>query len=195
MDSVSFKARFVDSVNIKAVRDNGRLQNKTVSFVKRNPDSKLDYYSMSDIVNLWEDGVNSNYAQSMMCHSNVIEEGKHRDIYFLTEQTDNFRKIIPEKVLGMVEVTKYRDYSKIDYIQTKADSIFKARGRTHKGVGWAMLKMVEKLYGNKKIILHSVKEAVEFYKKYGFVVTYENCTNPKMELNRRARLSKSRVFH
>ncbi len=47
-----------------------------------------------------------------------------------------------------------------------------------------MLTMSEKIYGKNKIVLNAVRKAVEFYKKYGFVITYNQCTNPRMVLNR-----------
>ena len=186
INNVSFKATFVDNVNIKTLNDNRKYVDKQVAFVKRNPYSKLDYNSIVDIGNLWGD-VEPNYVVSMLHHSDIIKDNEKRNVYFLTEQKENFRKIIPEKVLGMIEITKHKKYNKINFIQTCPDNAYYSatcRKRKNKDIGLAMLAMAEKLSKGKDIILNAERVAVEFYKKYGFVVTYNECTNPKMVLHR-----------
>ena len=186
INNVSFKATFVDNVNIKTLNNRRNYVDKQVSFVKRNPYSRSDYNSIVDIGNLWGD-VDPNYVMSMLHHSDIIKDNEKRDIYFLTEQEENFRKIIPEKVLGMIEITKHKEYNKIYFIQTRPDIAYytaPGRKRKNKDIGLAMLTMAEKLSNGKDIILNAVKAAVEFYKKYGFEVTYNKCINPKMVLHR-----------
>ncbi len=186
MNTISFKAIYTDNVNIKTLNSDGQYIDKQVSFVKRNPYSQLDYNSIVDIGNLWGD-VEPNYVISMLHHSDIINDDEKRDVYFLTEQEDNFRKIIPEKVLGMIEITKHEKYNKINFIQTNPDNAYytaHVRKRKNKDIGLAMLTMAEKLSKGKDIILNARRAAVEFYKKYGFVVTYNKCINPKMVLKR-----------
>lgn len=43
VSNISFKATFVDKVNIKTLNESGKYVEKQVSFVKRNPYSQLDY--------------------------------------------------------------------------------------------------------------------------------------------------------
>ena len=179
VNNISFKATFVDKVNIKTLNESGEYVDKQVSFVKRNPYSQLDYDSIVKIGNQWG---GKNYVHSMLHHSDIIKDDEKREVFLITEQTDNFRKIVPEKVLGMIEITKHKGYNKINYLQTQPNSAFENKSRKNKGVGYAMLVMAEKLANGKDIILHAKRTALEFYKKFGFVVTYDKCPNPKMLL-------------
>ncbi len=183
MNAISFKAVLIDNTKIMILNEKGEYIDRQVSFVKRNPYSKLDYNTLVDLGQLWGN-VKPNYVVSMLNHSDIIVDNEKRDVYFLTEQEKNYRKILPEKVLGVIEITKYKDFSKINFIQTAPDKAFSQKQRTKKGIGWAMLTMSEKIYGKNKIVLNAVRKAVEFYKKYGFVITYNQCTNPRMVLNR-----------
>ena len=181
MDSINFKATFVSKSNIKVLDENGQFKDKTVNFVKRNPYSKLDYNSICTISDLWS-GSRHNFVKSMLHHSDIIRDDEKSDVYFLTEQENNFRKIVPEKVLGMVEVTKHNNFSRINFIQTRDDNIFQNKSRTQKGIGQAMMDMVKVIYGGKDVILNAVRTAIGFYEKNGFVVTYKRCSNPQMVL-------------
>jgi len=182
MNNISFKAQFINNTTVRARNENGKYIDKSIAVVKMNPNSKLDYNSVQDISQLWGD--EETYVKSMLNHYNIIVEDQKRSIYIVTEQSDNFRKLLPEKVLGMIEVSKYNNFSRIDFIQTKPQHAYKSRKRNYKNIGWAMLSLTERIYGDKKIILNSVRKAVEFYKKYGFVVSYEKCNNPLMTLKR-----------
>lgn len=182
MNNVSFKAQFVDKVSVMAKKKNGKYAEKEVSFVKMNPHSLLDYNAVKGVNRNWGDG--ETYVRSMLYHFNIIADDQKKNIYFITEQDSNFRKLEPKKVLGMVEVSKFDDYSRIDFIQTKPGCMFKERERKYKNIGWSMLEMVEKIYGKHKIVLNSVRKAIKFYEKYGFVITYDKCVTPRMVLNR-----------
>ena len=183
MNSISFKATHIDNVNIRTLNEYGEYVDRKAAFVKRNPYSQLDYNSIIDIGHLWSDA-KPNYVFSMLHHSDIIKDGEKREVYFLTEQENNYRKIIPDKVLGMIEITKHKNYDKINYIQTNPDNMFTNTTRKNKGIGWAMLTMADKLSHGKDIILFARKTMTEFYKKYGFVISYDNCINPKMVLRR-----------
>ena len=183
MNNINFKAVHIANPKIQVLNKKGEYEDKVVTIAKRNPYSQLDYNSLLDIAALWGD-VKPNYVQSMLHHSDIIKDDEKRDVYFLTEQTENLRKILPEKVLGVVEVTKHKEFSKINFIQTKPDCAYASDTRTYKKVGWKMLEMVESLYGKHKIYLNAVRKAIPFYLKYGFKITYEKCTNPHMVLNR-----------
>ena len=182
MNNINFKAQFIDNATIKVRKNGDKFVDKRVAFVKMNPYSKLDYNSVLDINQLWGD--EETYVRSMLNHFNVIVEDQKRSLYFLTEQENNFRKLLPDKVLGMIEVSKYEDFSRIDFIQTKPENAYKSKKRAYKKIGWAMLSAAEKIYGEKKIILNAVRKAVKFYLKYGFVISYDKCNNPLMTLKR-----------
>lgn len=183
MNTISFKATFKDNINIKTLNKDGQYVDKQVAFVKRNPYSQLDYDSIVRVGKLWED-VKPNYVTLMLKHAERNEDNQKRDVYFLTEQEGHFRKIIPEKVLGMIEITTHKKYNKINFIQTRPDNVYGCDSRKCSGIGYAMLTMAEKLSKGKDIILNARRSALEFYKKYGFVVTYDKCINPKMVLKR-----------
>lgn len=170
MNTINFKARYIDDTVVKYRCNDGTYADKEVFFVKRNPYSKMDYYSISDVSLFW--GNKPNYVESMLHHSDLMVNGETRNVYILTEQKGNYRKIDPEKVLGMIEITRLKKVNKINFIQTRPDTKFGEDNRQYLGIGFAMLGLADKLSKGRKIILSAVKDAVKFYQKYGYKITY-----------------------
>ena len=162
----------------------GQYNNKQVSFVKVNPHSKLDFNSVVDVGDLWDEA-NHNYVKSMLNHSSIIKDAEVRNVYILTEQEGNYRKVVPKKVLGMIEITSRNDYDEINFIQTHPNLVYGKKSRKYKGIGLAMLDLANELSEGKKIVLNAVRNAVSFYEKYGFKKITAKCLNPKMLLEKR----------
>lgn len=179
MNSVSFKANFADNSFVKARQLNGRYDDKQISLVKVSH-SEADKNSMYDVFMRW----NAGYAESILIDYFWEPVNKNLALYALTEQLNNYEKLQPEKVLGLVEVKDNSDNYKINYIQVRSDCICSKRDKSFCGIGTALMKYVINLAGDKNIYLNSVKKAIDFYTKFGFKVIQDDLKEPLMILRK-----------
>ena len=179
MNTISFKARFIDTAAVKKFnKSTGNYEDTLVSIVEMNKKSNADISSLFRLSKLWEKGVN--FIDTILLGLADDDINKRR-IYILTEQKDNFRKLTPAKILGVEEISKEGAVYFIDYLQTKPDTKYKVRNRQFRGIGKSMLQFVIDKYGeNKKICLHSVSRAIDFYKKHNFTLADSSATAPLM---------------
>ena len=182
MDAINFKARFITNTTIKRLNETtGRYDDKVVSLIKMNKESSSDFFSLLKLCTLWN--VDVNYIGTMLLALNNFDT-RNRDIYILTEQEDDFRKLIPEKILGVEEIAKQKNSYRLDYIQTNPKEKYKTKERKYKEIGGCLLNfMLDKFGKYNKIYLNSVKDAVDFYKKFGFKIINSNITDPLMVHN------------
>ena len=88
----------------------------------------------------------------------------------LTEQTDNFEKLQPEKILAESSVSAF-PFSKsinIDDFQVHPKHNYFAQDRQFKKVGEALLNAIKRIFDGKEIILHAVPKSIDFYTKNEF---------------------------
>ena len=181
MDTISFKAKFVNNSIVQARKPNGRYGEKEVSLVKLCH-NKADQNSLQDASIKWKAG----YLESILID---YFQPTHRKItiYALTEQEGNFKKLQPEKILGLIDVKEDEKYYKIHYLQTRPDCIRSKRNKPFKGIGASLMKSIITLKQDKNIYLNSVKEAIDFYKKFKFEVVQDDIEEPLMLLRKTVR--------
>jgi len=179
MDAINFKARFITNTTVRKFNSlSGKYDNKVVSLVEMNKESSNDKLALFKISELWNNG--TNFVKTILLSLNCPNKNE-KNVYILTEQKDNFGKLIPEKILGIEEVKKEGNSYRLDYIQTNPKTKYKAKGRTYKGIGECLLNFVLDKFGkNYKIHLNSVYEAVDFYKKFGFYMMDKTISDPLM---------------
>ena len=179
MDAISFKARFINNVTVSKLNSaTGKYEEKVVSLVEMNKNSASDFASLFKLCSLWK--YSDNFIGTILMTLSNFDRNT-RNVYILTEQKDNFWKLIPEQILGVEEVQKQNNSYRLDYLQTRPDTKFKAKGREYKGIGSSLLNHILNKFGTKKkIYLNSDENAMEFYKKYGFKVLDRTLADPLM---------------
>lgn len=182
MNNISFKATNAGSTTILVRRQDGEFTTQPAYFAKMNRDSKMDYYSASDVADLWVD-VRPNYVKSIQNHASIIDEEK-RDVYFFTTQEKNYRKIRPEQVIGMFEVTHNPNSDFINFIQSHPNAMHGAENRLYKNVGQEMVNKIDKLSNAPEIFLKTLKKLTQFYAKYGYRIVQDGYPYVVMKLKR-----------
>ena len=189
MNSASFKGSFVNNVNIKHREDNEYKPYKA-SFVELNPKDKQDLSIFKDLEHSWMGA--SSYA---LCDDAVISSKNLNDdrMYFaLTSQNKDFHKMDPEKVLGLVEMTKGTEENYINFLQVHPDNMTQkpmgkvmkkfltllngkknnldVPGNEYKGIGTSILDSMKKI-SDKSLSFYATDTEMSFFKKNGFKKT------------------------
>lgn len=189
MNSASFKGSFVNNVNIKH-REGNEYKPYKASFVELNPKDKQDLSIFKDLEHSWMGA--SNYA---LCDDAVVSSKNSNDnrMYFaLTSQKKDFHKMEPEKVLGLVEMTKGPEENYINFLQVHPDNITqKPMGKVmkkvltlltgkknnldvpeneYKGIGTFILNSIKNI-SDKSLSFYATDNEMSFFKKNGFEKT------------------------
>ena len=160
--NINFKAEYLD----KAVIQKRSFVYKPyeVSIVKFDRDNSLDKKALKSFIK----SCGEHSAIEGILYNNSLDE----HIVGITTQKDNFHKVNPDEILG---VMKYLDFDDGEYyitnLQTKPDykhSIFKLF-RKYKDVGKSLVKMLMDKKDAKRISLFPLDSAIPFYKKLGFI--------------------------
>ena len=187
MNEISFKATKICSDTIKERQNNGHYRNKTVSFVKLS-NTKRDKKTLKDLQDCWKGELNFSGAINV---DYFYDNTKNKSIYLITKQEDNFRKLEPEKILGIAELIKNRKSYQIKYIQTRPDCIDNKNKRPYKKIGESLINNIIAITKDARIYLESLEEVVDFYKKFNFKVIKSNTALPLMLLIKNKKIFKS----
>ncbi len=183
MDSISFKATTLCKGSVKSFgKTSGSYRNKIVKLVKINSCSEKDYSAMVKLSKLWEG--EDNFIDTILAklnYSNNHREAPKSDVYILTSQIKNLGNLKPDKILGLAEVTAIDNTCSLDYLQTRPDSMYSKSERKYKHVGEYLLNYVTGKFGKKNLYLRSTENAIEFYKKYGFIIAQADLNEPLMK--------------
>jgi len=178
MDSVNFKAKYIDNAFVQAKTGKNRFIPKEVALLKVDLKSKKDKQALSQICSRWE---KKNNLIRLVLLSLESRSNKKHNIYLLSEQEDNFQKLLPSKILGIAKVSDYNKICSLDFLQTNPKYEHTNEKRKIKRIGDAMVDYVLHKAGNRKTYLDSYAKVVEFYKKFGFkVIENEDSCLPRM---------------
>ncbi|MBE7706217.1 MAG: hypothetical protein E7Z91_03110 [Cyanobacteria bacterium SIG30] len=99
-------------------------------------------------------------------------------VFALTQQKANFDNLEPDKILGVLEMHESCGDRMINVMQVNPEDITKNKTRKFSKVGSALISSLSKFYNHEPIRVYSAHDAVDFYKKAGFVFcrpdTYSN---------------------
>ena len=182
MDSINFKAVSLRTGTIKALeKTTNKYKNKKVTLVKLNNSSESDYSALKKLSKLWSS--EDNFIETILAKLRYFNKNPQNAsiIYLLTSQTKNLRTLKANKILGVAEVSDTDKTCFLEYMQTRPDSTFSKSNRKYKYIGEYLLNFVTKKFGKKNLYLHSVDNAVDFYKKYGFEIVQKDLTNQLMK--------------
>lgn len=181
MTPINFTARYIRPANIQKLDGNTYKPHKA-SLVEME---LSDRQAIERVAYDWMEPLAEKISEESV---NIGRGGTH--IYAVTNQAEQFEKLNPNKVLGMMlfrETPFFETHNVIDYFQVSPDAIspsygdknnkiltkimdliFKPKKNEHKHVGQALLDSVKDMFGDKPIELYALDEAKSFYIKNGF---------------------------
>lgn len=169
MDNIHFGANFIGRVPVKKKNLRGKFETQKVSLVLIDTLNKNDILALKHTGETWKDFATPIYEDAKMFYKNNERSNVHH-ILALTEQTDNFEKLQPEKILAESSVSAF-PFSKsinIDDFQVHPKHNYFAQDRQFKKVGEALLNAIKRIFDGKEIILHAVPKSIDFYTKNEF---------------------------
>lgn len=173
----NFGARFISPATIKIKNDKGKWVDDTVSFIKLNTGRKADVKAIEDVKYHW-DGQNLS--------GGVAEEvkilGNKAEVFALTTQTDNFERVNPKDILGIMSTDKTRKAKgNIEIFKIGSDPSIayeqNHRQRPIKHVAKSMIQEFVRLLSKNKnvdsVVTHAEPSGIKFWDRVGFKQTGE----------------------
>ncbi|MBR6301324.1 GNAT family N-acetyltransferase [bacterium] len=169
LNSVSFGAKFVRNANIeKLIPGTADYAKSKVSFVRIDPDNLGDIKALAEVASCWE---HEKFANTIYNRAKSLRESAFdlkSKVYALISQRDNFKRLEPANIMGLVEVEEYAPKSiRLNHIQVNPQYIYLETPPV-RGIGSAILRRLKDIYS--QIILNSLPESSvrHFYEKNGF---------------------------
>ena len=169
MNQINFTANFVQNTTIKKKeKSTSEAVNTEVALVELDPNDKNDIKTIEDLSYDW--GYLGTYIGSI--YSNMVKEVSYEDVekehyYAVTTQENNFDKLDPNRILGVMlflETTPDTELNEIKYIEVNPSTNRTLnRNRKYIGVGSSMLKFLFENYKQKPIYARSDVRATKFY--------------------------------
>ncbi|MCQ2754977.1 MAG: GNAT family N-acetyltransferase [bacterium] len=189
--NVSFGANALYRPNVKRIDLNTRkYKTYKAAFVEIDP--KNDLKALATASDNWNDGFT--FLENIVT---IITNKCYREsdkIYALTSQTKDFENLDPDDLLGVVLVNCADDkYNTINFLQTNPYfEYIRGYSRFFKGIGKSIIRCIKREAKDKGLKTFSTRDAVTFYKKYGFESSPTEIyamywKNPKSNLNKCAK--------
>ena len=165
--------------------------NCPVSFVEMNPFDESDVCSMNKVAYIW----GNNGGESSLISDIFQYEGKSTNdvesrYFVLTKQNEDFDKIRPSKVLGIVKTTNAGKNSvEIDGVQVNPFYVYNNPYSDLSEVGKTMMKLLQDNFSDKNLFAYVPKNVIPFFKKLGWTMTDKigNTEEILMKLNKTAK--------
>ena len=162
-NNINFKAEYIDKAVIKKR-----------SFIYNKPSEEalveFDKHDFADRKAL-KSFINSCGEYSVISGTLSPYDTDKEHIVGITTQKDNFHKIDPDKILGVMKYSEYEDGDiHVSKLQTKPDyqyGFFKIL-RKYSDVGKTLIEKLKNKENINTIRLFPTKVAIPFYKKLGF---------------------------
>ena len=127
--NINFQSQSFTGTRIKSVQI---LKNRNPVNVSLIELSKIDINCIDDVAELWNTNIIEKIANSMYI---PIKDAKNPKVYAISTQFDNFQKVIPEKILGIFEVTERGKFYALEYLEVKPTETFENKKRTFSEIG------------------------------------------------------------
>ena len=177
-NNITFGANFIQHTTIKAMTEANKYKPMEVSVVGLTK-SKSDRQALLSISKLWKG--KTNYTETIISGFNPAKSDNM--CYILTTQTSDYKKLEPEKVLGIAKISKLGTNNiYFDYLQTNPNYIAKGKKKPlFKYIGKVLSDFVKETNRNGTIYLNATEQAIKFWLKQGYEIVQTNISNPLMK--------------
>ena len=163
---LTFQANYLNSASIQRINIYKPCAEK-VSFIEINPHSTSDVLAVNKTAINWDKNDGEGFAYDI-CRA--INKGIKDRFFALTTQKDDFERLDSEQILSLAQVkTENEGEEFIEYLQVDPENTNSAENPQFMYIGTAMLDSLKQLFFNKNIELDSVKSAITFYLRNGFI--------------------------
>ena len=169
-NNISFGAKFISAPTIQKYDKNLKsFQNKKVSFVQFEPENRSDKLAIKMANNKW-----GRYfiTQSIYLCADMLSRKECskevNKIFILTEQTDNFKKLLASKILALAQTKEEKGKTvELMWLQTRPQIKYNnTENREIKHAGKAIIDSLKEL--TNELVLGSTTNSKNFYSKQGF---------------------------
>lgn len=173
MSSINFTSSHIRQVEIMKKQKSGNgYAPCSVNLVELSPTDKADSYAVKKVTGNWTCSLTTfiNADIKDIKRGELNPAGIH--IYALTEQNNEYEKLKPSKILGMIEVSEgFKDGNKIEILQTNPKYISGLGNRTpqYKHIGHGLIKSIKDIFAKTNLFVYPTKDAINFYKKEKFI--------------------------
>lgn len=169
---ITFQANLSCTNTVKKINHNKQnLENVNVNFVSLNPLESNDALALKQTCHrCWN---NANIANRINYNFQNFKSNKNCDnieFFALTEQSQNFNKLNPQKILGITQISKLSSNDVfIDLLQTSPEHNYYASNALYKKIGKCIVNSIEKLFPDKDIfVCPATLDSEIFFLKVGF---------------------------
>lgn len=163
---LTFQANYLNSTTVQRINVYKPCAKK-ISFVEINPHSSSDVLAIHKTAINWDKKGGEGFAYDIC---KAINKGVKDRFFALTTQRDAFENLDSKQILSLAQVkTENEGEEFIEYLQVDPDNANSAEDPQFMHIGTAMLNSLKQLFFNKNIELDSVKSAITFYLRNGFV--------------------------
>jgi hypothetical protein len=169
IDNVNFGATPISKVKIKKY-DTSKKKFVTAKavFVRLDGRNDNDLKAIDYINKNWE---KTPYTKTICTAANWMKNNELIKIYALTEQSKNYTKLRPTKILGLADMREEQeDGNVLEHLQVKPSAInINSNNRKYKKVGSSILKSLKKVYNQIALVSVNNPNIEKFYKDNGFI--------------------------
>ena len=181
MKIINFTGTYLSQAQIKKMDKNNKYVKHDVSFVQIHPTNNNDISTLKKTSKIWEDKpsllsfANMIYEDAKNIHDEEFDTGIHK-FYALTNQKNNFEKLLPNEILGLTEVTHYPKSTKmnIDLLEVHPEYNYLSENSNYKKVVEALINNIKNIFEGKEITVRAISSALDFYIKNGFKQIQKN---------------------
>ena len=173
---VSFGAIPLNKVFIKKFdRDTGNFIPIEASFVKLDAKNKNDLKVTRSVAEQWQQNL---YMKKIATAANWMDYVPI-DVYALTTQTKNLKKLKSKQILGFAEMRKDQNFPKYQQlyrlqVKPEAINVNQQNKKQYQKVGSAILDSLKQIYSNISLFSINSINVERFYRKNGFIMDYRH---------------------
>lgn len=167
---ITFRAQCYSTTEYLQKNNKKKYIPTPASFVEINYKEKEDLSAIIKTSEIWRknnDG-KTTFASEIAYNAYYYHNKPISKIYALTKQMNDFKNLIPEKILAIMEVLPRDNFNEILLLQVDPLKNFEKKLRECKNIGSAFIQSFIKMFPKKDIILEPLENAREFYLKQGF---------------------------
>ena len=169
---ITFQAKYIAPATVGKINKNKEVTPYKASIVELCPDDIKDRFSLNFVS--YFSLRRNRFACTVFDNFMATENGKLNNnpvkYYALIKEQDSYKYVKARNILGLAEVSsapRFNNSIYINYLQTIKHRFFEK----HRHVGTETLNFLKKTYPDKDIVLRSLTNTVNFYKKNNFSKT------------------------
>ena len=167
---INFRAKYINTQKI-IKNDNNQYKQHDVAFVQINSQCENDILCLKSVEKTWgKKALVKDLVKDINQEWETKKADKNAKYFALTSQKNGFEKLLPQKILGVIELltTSDKNTDYINILEVEPNSIYGAKQRRFVNIGSSILNALKENLNNKDFILEARENVVKFYEKNGF---------------------------